>query len=604
MGDNMNASGTIFLTISALIYTLIISILFMRKDKQNKIENKIYKRLLVLSLLSMLSELAIVITINVDKINWITQKLYLVFIVLWLSRFLDYVYVSTVFNDNKSEISNFKQHKRLYIFFLIINLICSILIMILPIEFVNTEMVKYTKGLSVNFVYGITAGYMIIIISLLLTHKQKLKNKKMLPIIVLLILLIITAILQKNQPQLLMTNSVFGLVMFLLYHTIENPDIKLINELELAKVSLEKANNVKSEFLKSMSHEIRTPMNQIIGCSSILETEEGLSEEGKETLSDLTGATNSLLDVCTGILNVSQIESGNVEITISEYNPQELLNEVIELNRKRIGNKDIELKSNLKVLPYKFYGDKDKVKQIVSNLLSNAIKYTEKGTVEITANCTKDSDESDVGNFEIIVKDTGKGISKEDMSLIFDKFGRTEKDSATLGLGLGLSITKSLVNIMGGTIKVDSELGKGSTFTCVLHERLEDPSKKKLEEAKVLVAHNSKIILACLKKILEKYNITVVEVMTPEEVYKNIEKGDFDLVITDEFVGKVTAKELCLKIRFDLNSEIKIIKIISSSNVIDEGDFKGTPYNGHISEELNESEIINEIKRLLNEKMF
>lgn len=604
MGDNMNASGTIFLTISALIYTLIISILFMRKDKQNKIENKIYKRLLVLSLLSMLSELTIVITINVDKINWITQKLYLVFIVLWLSRFLDYVYVSTVFNDNKSEISNFKQHKRLYIFFLIINLICSILIMILPIEFVNTEMVKYTKGLSVNFVYGITAGYMIIIISLLLTHKQKLKNKKMLPIIVLLILLIITAILQKNQPQLLMTNSVFGLVMFLLYHTIENPDIKLINELELAKVSLEKANNVKSEFLKSMSHEIRTPMNQIIGCSSILETEEGLSEEGKETLSDLTGATNSLLDVCTGILNVSQIESGNVEITISEYNPQELLNEVIELNRKRIGNKDIELKSNLKVLPYKFYGDKDKVKQIVSNLLSNAIKYTEKGTVEITANCTKDSDESDVGNFEIIVKDTGKGISKEDMSLIFDKFGRTEKDSATLGLGLGLSITKSLVNIMGGTIKVDSELGKGSTFTCVLHERLEDPSKKKLEEAKVLVAHNSKIILACLKKILEKYNITVVEVMTPEEVYKNIEKGDFDLVITDEFVGKVTAKELCLKIRFDLNSEIKIIKIISSSNVIDEGDFKGTPYNGHISEELNESEIINEIKRLLNEKMF
>lgn len=604
MGDNMNASGTIFLTISALIYTLIISILFMRKEKQNKIENRIYKRLLVLSVLSMLSELAIVITINIDKINWITQKLYLVFIILWLSRFLDYVYVSTVFNDNKSEISNFKQHKRLYIFFLIINLICSILIMILPIEFVNTDMAKYTKGLSVNFVYSITAGYMIIIISLLLTHKEKLKNKKMLPIIVLLILLIVTAILQKNQPQLLLTNSVFGLVMFLLYHTIENPDIKLINELELAKVSLEKANNVKSEFLKSMSHEIRTPMNQIIGCSSILETEEGLSEEGKETLSDLTGATNSLLDVCTGILNVSQIESGNVEITISEYNPQELLNEVIELNRKRIGNKDIELKSNLKVLPYKFYGDKDKVKQIVSNLLSNAIKYTEKGTVEITANCTKDSDESDVGNFEIIVKDTGKGISKEDMSLIFDKFGRTEKDSATLGLGLGLSITKSLVNIMGGTIIADSELGKGSTFTCVLHERLEDPSKKKLEEAKVLVAHNSKIILACLKKILEKYNITLVEVMTPEEVYKNIEKGDFDLVITDEFVGKVTAKELCLKIRFDLNSEIKIIKIISSSNVIDEGDFKGTPYNGHINEELNESEIINEIKRLLNEKMF
>ena len=142
------------------------------------------------------------------------------------------------------------------------------------------------------------------------------------------------------------------------------------------------------------------------------------------------------------------------------------------------------------------------------------------------------------------------------------------------------------------------------TIADLLPHLSSNQNKKKLEEAKVLVAHNSKIILACLKKILEKYNITVVEVMTPEEVYKNIEKGDFDLVITDEFVGKVTAKELCLKIRFDLNSEIKIIKIISSSNVIDEGDFKGTPYNGHINEDLNESEIINEIKRLLNEKMF
>lgn len=468
---------------------------------------------------------------------------------------------------------------------------------------VKDSLHQTAQGPAINISIIFCLFYVFVSLLIVLLNIKRFTVKH-LPVFVIIFTAILIAIMFSLNPYLIIISIGLTIDNFIMYFTIENPDIKLINELELAKVSLEKANNVKSEFLKSMSHEIRTPMNQIIGCSGILETEEGLSEEGKETLSDLTGATNSLLDVCTGILNVSQIESGNVELTISEYNPQELLNEVIELNRKRIGNKDIKLKSNLKVLPYKFYGDKDKVKQIVSNLLSNAIKYTEKGTVEIIANCTKDSDESNIGNFEIIVKDTGKGISKEDMSLIFDKFGRIEKDSATLGLGLGLSITKSLVNIMGGTITADSELGKGSTFTCVLHERLEDPSKKKLEEAKVLVAHNSKIILACLKKILEKYKITVVEVMTPEEVYKNIEKGDFDLVITDEFVGKVTAKELCLKIRFDLNSEIKIIKIISSSNVIDEGDFKGTPYNGHINEDLNENEIINEIKRLLNEKMF
>ncbi len=594
--------GNNFFTIAILIFNILLVCVYFSKKRVNNFETTTYKYLAISNMISSVLAIASYLTIkymeHVPVLNEIVSKSLLVSYLIWLLIFTSYLI--GVSDKRTFKVNNiFKTN--------IIKLICLIFfvaISVCPLSYHNENNIIYSYGIAANVVYALTFLMVILWFVIIIKNRKKLLDKMYYPLYGLLIFGTIVVIIQHIKPELLLLTYLIGFITFLMYFTIENPDIKLINELELAKVSLEKANNVKSEFLKSMSHEIRTPMNQIIGCSSILETEEGLSEEGKETLSDLTGATNSLLDVCTGILNVSQIESGNVEVTISEYNPQELLNEVIELNRKRIGNKDIELKSNLKVLPYKFYGDKDKVKQIVSNLLSNAIKYTEKGTVEITANCTKDSDESDVGNFEIIVKDTGKGISKEDMSLIFDKFERTEKDSATLGLGLGLSITKSLVNIMGGTIKADSELGKGSTFTCVLHERLEDPSKKKLEEAKVLVAHNSKIILACLKKILEKYKITVVEVMTPEEVYKNIEKGDFDLVITDEFVGKVTAKELCLKIRFDLNSEIKIIKIISSSNVIDEGDFKGTPYNGHINEELNESEIINEIKRLLNEKMF
>ncbi len=593
----------LYLPVTAFLLSFILLIIYFSKKRVHLMENNVY----ILMIFAILMDSALVSLLfynyytnyNPELVRLLNRLDYC-FLFVWASSLMLYIFIITYKNKR-----NFaKRYKMISIITLVMNVFMTYIIFNSKIVLVVKDSLHQTaQGPAINISIIFCLFYVFVSLLIVLLNIKRFTVKH-LPVFVIIFTAILIAIMFSLNPYLIIISIGLTIDNFIMYFTIENPDIKLINELELAKVSLEKANNVKSEFLKSMSHEIRTPMNQIIGCSGILETEEGLSEEGKETLSDLTRATNSLLDVCTGILNVSQIESGNVELTISEYNPQELLNEVIELNRKRIGNKDIKLKSNLKVLPYKFYGDKDKVKQIVSNLLSNAIKYTEKGTVEIIANCTKDSDESNIGNFEIIVKDTGKGISKEDMSLIFDKFGRIEKDSATLGLGLGLSITKSLVNIMGGTITADSELGKGSTFTCVLHERLEDPSKKKLEEAKVLVAHNSKIILACLKKILEKYNITVVEVMTPEEVYKNIEKGDFDLVITDEFVGKVTAKELCLKIRFDLNSEIKIIKIISSSNVIDEGDFKGTPYNGHINEDLNESEIINEIKRLLNEKMF
>lgn len=593
----------LYLPVTAFLLSFILLIIYFSKKRVHLMENNVY----ILMIFAILMDSAFVSLLFYNyytnynpALVRLLNRLDYCFLFVWASSLMLYIFIITYKNKR-----NFaKRYKMISIITLVMNVFMTYIIFNSKIVLVVKDSLHQTaQGPAVNISIIFCLFYVFVSLIIVLLNIKRLTVKH-LPVFVIIFTAILIAIMFSLNPYLIIISIGLTIDNFIMYFTIENPDIKLINELELTKVSLEKANNVKSEFLKSMSHEIRTPMNQIIGCSGILETEEGLSEEGKETLSDLTGATNSLLDVCTGILNVSQIESGNVELTISEYNPQELLNEVIELNRKRIGNKDIKLKSNLKVLPYKFYGDKDKVKQIVSNLLSNAIKYTEKGTVEIIANCTKDSDESNIGNFEIIVKDTGKGISKEDMSLIFDKFGRIEKDSATLGLGLGLSITKSLVNIMGGTITADSELGKGSTFTCVLHERLEDPSKKKLEEAKVLVAHNSKIILACLKKILEKYKITVVEVMTPEEVYKNIEKGDFDLVITDEFVGKVTAKELCLKIRFDLNSEIKIIKIISSSNVIDEGDFKGTPYNGHINEDLNENEIINEIKRLLNEKMF
>lgn len=593
----------LYLPVTAFLLSFILLIIYFSKKRVHLMENNVY----ILMIFAILMDSALVSLLFYNyytnynpALVRLLNRLDYCFLFVWASSLMLYIFIITYKNKR-----NFaKRYKMISIITLVMNVFMTYIIFNSKIVLVVKDSLHQTAQGPAVYISIIFCLFYVFVSLLIVLLNIKRLTVKHLPVFVIIFTAILIAIMFSLNPYLIIISIGLTIDNFIMYFTIENPDIKLINELELAKVSLEKANNVKSEFLKSMSHEIRTPMNQIIGCSGILETEEGLSEEGKETLSDLTGATNSLLDVCTGILNVSQIESGNVELTISEYNPQELLNEVIELNRKRIGNKDIKLKSNLKVLPYKFYGDKDKVKQIVSNLLSNAIKYTEKGTVEIIANCTKDSDESDVGNFEIIVKDTGKGISKEDMSLIFDKFGRIEKDSATLGLGLGLSITKSLVNIMGGTITADSELGKGSTFTCVLHERLEDPSKKKLEEAKVLVAHNSKIILACLKKILEKYNITVVEVMTSEEVYKNIEKGNFDLVITDEFVGKVTAKELCLKIRFDLNSEIKIIKIISSSNVIDEGDFKGTPYNGHINEDLNESEIINEIKRLLNEKMF
>lgn len=336
----MNNSGSIFLSVSALVYTVIITIMFLKKEKINKLENKIFTKLLYITIASILCELLIVVTINNIKVGQIVQKLFLVFIMLWLSRFMDYTFVITVFDKSKSDIDNLKIYKKLYSVFLFINLLMAIFIMGSPINLNKVGNSIYTSGMSVNILFGIAAGYIIVIIFLLFSHIKSIK-RNYLPIVVFPILFVICAIIQKIYPGLLLTNSVFGLVIFLMYNTIENPDLKLIAKLKLAKDTAEKAENAKNEFLMSMSHEIRTPMNTLISFTDEVMNEKGLSNEGKEALLNISKASNSILDICSNILNLSLIESGDVEIKNEEYNVKELFNELYDLTKNKASDKNI-----------------------------------------------------------------------------------------------------------------------------------------------------------------------------------------------------------------------------------------------------------------------
>lgn len=171
----MSASGTIYLTISALIYTIITTILFTKKKKINKLENRIFTKLLILSILSMIFELTIVLTVNIPMLSSIIQKIFLIFIVLWLSRFIDYTFVITVFDAKKSDLENYEKYKNLYYIFLGINVLCCIGILLLPIYFNDIGTAKYTSGPSVNMVFTITGIYLLTILILLVTHFKKIR---------------------------------------------------------------------------------------------------------------------------------------------------------------------------------------------------------------------------------------------------------------------------------------------------------------------------------------------------------------------------------------------------------------------------------------------
>lgn len=578
----------LYLPVTAFLLSFVLLVIYFSKKRVHLFENSIY----ILMIFSILMDSALVSLLfynyytnyNVSLVS-LLNKLDYVFLIIWSSSLMLYIFVITY-----KERKRFKRLlKKVSTSVIVLDIIMFVVVFNSKIDLIIKDSIhQAAQGEAVILSIIFCLFYILVSLLIVLFNLKKI-NIKHLPVFVIIFTAILIAILFSVNPYLIIISIGLTIDNFIMYFTIENPDIKLINELELAKDNLENANLVKSEFLRSMSHEIRTPMNQIIGCASVIEMEDNLSEESKDVLNDLVNSTNSLLDVCNGIINVSQIESGNVDILISGYNPKEVIEDIINLNKKRLTNKDVEIVSNYSELPDVVYGDKDKVKQIVSNLLSNAIKYTDKGKIEVSVSSSVKKDKCDI---EIVVKDTGKGISEENIDLIFNKFGKLEKNSDTLGLGLGLFITKNLVNILGGNISVTSELGKGSEFKVFLHESLVDTSTKLvLSSVNIMIIHSSNMIRAFLKNSIMKYEIKVNDFSNGVEAIKELKRVDYDVVIIDKYISDVKLEELVRTIK-DISSNIKIMVIGNEEN-IDYVDM-------FVSEELDINDIINNIKKALS----
>ena len=602
----------IMLSFAQLIYTFLLSIVFFSKERINKKENNIYSYLLIetVALLSFGIILYFMMKSSSYTMKMIMNKLYLFFNLLWTYLFTLYIlstlYSEKLFNSKSSTIRN-----------ILIGFFQFILIMVLPLNFtINDNGAMFAYGISTIVTYFLSFIYVIILIYVLLSKIKFAKQSKYIPLYLFFVLGTFCTIIQAINPALFLVVPLEALLTAVMYFTIENPDAKMIEQLNKARDEAVKANQAKTDFLSSMSHEIRTPLNAICGFSNSLLENDGISDDAKGDVKNIIMASDTLLELVNGILDISKIEANKLEIIDSVYSFKKMYEELILLTKARIGEKPIDFRYNYdESIPEYLYGDGVRVKQIIINLLTNSAKYTKDGYIDFRINSIQ---KNNIIRLIISVEDSGIGIKKESIDKLFTKFERlgVEKQTTTEGTGLGLAITKKLVEMMGGKIVVQSIYGKGSIFTISLDQRMltneeltkvmkEKETEEKTDEIidasgkNILVVDDNMLNLKVAERLLKAYKCNITLVSSGSECLDKVSNNKYDLILLDDMMPRMSGTETLQKLKEIETFNTPVVALTANAITGMKEEYINRGFNDYLSKPIIKEDLNRVMKKYL-----
>ena len=485
--------------------------------------------------------------------------------------------------------------------FITCSLVSVVMCMALPLQ---TEK-GYAIGPAVNFVYLCSTICINVWFIPMIKNRKIIEHKKFVPLYIFILLIIIVAIIQRIYPQATLITIVEFLIVFIMYHTIENPDMKMLDEVHKAKVISDNANEEKTLFLYNMTNEIRGITKDIDKeTDNILDETDNKKidvEEINNSARNIKGSTAKFTTMTNEILDISSIDSASVRIYNEKYNIKRLLKELVGIYKPKAQNKNLDFRVSIASdIPEYLYGDGINLKKVLTIILDNSIKYTNNGYIEFNINTII---KGDIVRLIISVEDSGIGMKAEDINKIFTKKQEREDNH---NLNNNLYNAKRLITLMNGTIVPSSSYGSGTTIKIILDQKYDtiDTDINKYDniydKKKVLLIDDSPSSEKLFNKILSGTNIELTSVKLGKEGLEKIRnKEKYDLILLDEELEPQNGHIIMRKLLEIRNFNTKVILLTKDNKYDYDDSYLQEGFTDYIIKSSDKEEMLNKINKYL-----